>query len=160
MTILIDTREQRPLKFSGPSKRVCLSVGDYSAVFGGRHKCDTAFERKSIGDLFGTLSKGYPRFKREIDRAKAQKLQVIILIEGTMQQVANGYFHSRRRGDSVVWQLETIMERHQVAHKYFVNRRAMAKYIEDFFQYKYVEYVKEKGWMKIKRKGAGYYAKN
>ena len=71
MTIIIDNREQKPLEFSVPTKRGTLAVGDYRAEFSDGSVSQVVFERKSINDLYGTLSKGYSRFKREIEDRKS-----------------------------------------------------------------------------------------
>lgn len=76
--ILIDTREQNPLKFEG-SKIVKLSCGDYTAV--APLYADVFIERKSLPDLVSTLSSGIERFKREINRAKALNYYIIVLVE-------------------------------------------------------------------------------
>ena len=64
-TLLVDTREQRPLYFGEgvPQRRATLPTGDYSV-----EGCEglIAIERKSLGDLFGTVGQGRERFEREI----------------------------------------------------------------------------------------------
>ena len=70
MIVLIDTREQQPLefdhKFIEGIEMTKLEVGDYAVKFKDGYSPLYFFERKSIGDLFGTMGKGYKRFKREI----------------------------------------------------------------------------------------------
>lgn len=66
MVIVIDTREQRPWSFP-PDIEVeygTLRTGDYAI------KGDPGFaiERKSGDDFIGTLSSGWPRFCRELNR--------------------------------------------------------------------------------------------
>jgi len=61
ITILIDTREQFPLDFSATegvtAETGTVWPGDYT-VKGGWEK-SIAFERKSVGDLIGTMKEGY-----------------------------------------------------------------------------------------------------
>ena len=63
-TIIIDTREQRPLTFKHfPSVTACLSEGDYSILgYEGRF----TVERKSIADLVGSVTHDRARFEREL----------------------------------------------------------------------------------------------
>jgi hypothetical protein len=82
-TILVDTREQRPLEFCQPIKRVKLEVGDY-AIENPKHSPALMIERKSIGDFIGTLGKDYQRFKREIDRARQLPIYIVVLIEESL----------------------------------------------------------------------------
>lgn len=90
--ILTDTREQRPYPFDaipadvehgGGLWRVrtearALPSGDYS-LDGFAHRI--AVERKSVGDLFGTLSAGRGRFVRELERLAAFDFAAVV-IEG------------------------------------------------------------------------------
>lgn len=74
--ITIDTREQKPIKLSNYniiSEK--LDFGDYS--------CDgiLAVERKSLSDLVSTLSSGFDRFNREIERAKLANGYVVVVTE-------------------------------------------------------------------------------
>jgi hypothetical protein len=86
--IIIDTREQAPLTFAD-FKTISqkLDEGDYGLEdeeLSGK----TRIERKSVGDLYGTLSTmGYDRFVRELVRAKAKKVKMLVLVEGTFEQV-------------------------------------------------------------------------
>lgn len=143
LKILQDTREQKPLKFKFETIKTCLNIGDYGAMFSDNYQFPVVFERKGIGDLFGTLSKGYTRFKKCIDRSKEQNIQIIIAIEGTKERVLRGYANSQRNGCSIVLQLETIKERYGVEHKYFKSRIEMANYITNFYQEHYKTFQEE-----------------
>ena len=68
MTIVIDTREQQPWSFGDYAevKRGTLLAGDY-AVEG---DLGFAVERKSLNDFVGTVSSGWARFRREIEKAR------------------------------------------------------------------------------------------
>lgn len=141
LKLLQDSREQKPLKFKLETIKTCLSVGDYSALFSESYQCPISFERKNCGDLFSTLSKGYSRFKKEIERAKEKNITLIILIEGSKERILRGYSHSKRNGCSIVLQLETIRDRYRVDHIFFPSRIGMAKYIEEFFLKEYAKYL-------------------
>lgn len=135
MIILIDTREQLALEFpkAKETRKVCLNVGDYSACFYEGHQIPVVFERKSIGDLYGTLSSGYERFRREIDRAKADNIRLIIIVEGTLSKVLKGYPHSSRNAISIVYQLFTLRARHNIETVFCKDREEMSEYVTQFF---------------------------
>lgn len=86
MTIIIDTREQLPL-FKG--KRETLNVGDYTTK---KLKGKFHIERKSLSDLYGTLTKGNTRFKYELFRAAYQRITLEVYIEGTLDDFINKRF--------------------------------------------------------------------
>jgi len=80
MNIIIDTREQLPL-FHG--QRCKLDVGDYTTqlLWGVYH-----VERKSLQDLYGTMTRGNVRFHHCIFRAKIAKIKLVMVVEGTKQE--------------------------------------------------------------------------
>lgn len=137
MKLFIDTREQHPLEFNHEYItqiiRKKLDVGDYMAVTEDGYLFPFSFERKSIGDVFGTLSQGYKRFKKEIERAKTSKIFLIIIIEGTLTDVLKGYERCYRTGDEVCQQLFTIMVRHLVPFVCCKNRFEASRFITEFF---------------------------
>ena len=84
-TIIIDTREQNPLPFddlhiagvkSIPSERGTLHTGDYS-IKGLENIC--CWERKAIGDLYGTVVGDHARFKRELERMRDYKYKWLVI---------------------------------------------------------------------------------
>ena len=81
--IFIDTREQMPLIIDYPTEVKGLKFGDY-AINDPENKC--YIERKSISDFIGTMSGGYERFCREIDRSVAAEANLIVLVERPLQE--------------------------------------------------------------------------
>lgn len=78
---ICDTREQNILKL--PNMQIQkLDFGDYT-ISGS----NIFIERKSLNDLVGTLSSGYERFNREIERCISNNKQLIILIEEKYQNI-------------------------------------------------------------------------
>jgi hypothetical protein len=77
-SIVVDTREQLPLKFSGlnviSSKLEC---GDYAKSVDSK----VVVERKSLMDFYSTLSGGFERFKREISRAAENGIYIVVNTE-------------------------------------------------------------------------------
>ena len=82
-SIYIDTREQMPLVIDYPTEVKGLKFGDY-AINDPDNKC--YIERKSISDFIGTMSGGYERFCREIERSIAAEANLIVLIERPLQE--------------------------------------------------------------------------
>lgn len=141
MIIIVDSREQRPIVFKCETIRKGLKFGDYGAFFSKEYQCPVVFERKGIGDLFGTLTQGYDRFKKEIFRAKEANFKLIIAIEGTKERVLEGYKHSKRDPASIIKQLETIRNRYEVEHLFFASRIAMAQHIQSFYETEYRNFM-------------------
>jgi len=81
--IFIDSREQMPLKIDYPTETKGLKFGDY-ALNDPENKC--YIERKSIKDFIGTMSGGYERFCREIERAQSAEANLIILVERPLKE--------------------------------------------------------------------------
>ena len=81
--ILIDTREQKPLKFERETVSQKLDYGDY-AFSHPKHSCDCHIERKSLSDFISTISGGYQRFIKEIERAKEDDAYLVVLVEESL----------------------------------------------------------------------------
>lgn len=70
LAIVIDTREQTPWSFPADmatTTRAKLQAGDYALAGDDRF----AIERKTLDDFCGTVSTGWARFCRELDRMDA-----------------------------------------------------------------------------------------
>ena len=135
--IIIDTREKSCLEFTHPYITEVihqkLDVGDYGCIFEDGHDPQVYFERKSIADLYGTLGKGYKRFKNEILRSKESKSWLIIIIEGSMTKVLKGYERSQRNPDELVQQLFTLMIRHYIPFVCCTSREEMSRFIVEVY---------------------------
>jgi hypothetical protein len=81
--IFVDSREQSPLVIDYPTEIKGLKFGDY-ALNDPDNKC--YIERKSISDFIGTLSGGYERFCREIERSLAADANLVVLVERSLQE--------------------------------------------------------------------------
>jgi len=146
--ILCDTREQKPLEFHHPliTEVVVtkLPVGDYSCQFEDGHNTSVFFERKSLPDLFGSLTKGYARFKREILRAQEASQTLIIIVEGSYSKILKGTEYSMVEGLSIIRKMFTLWLRHGVQFVCCNNREEMAEYICEFYYAMGKEYVRRK----------------
>tara|TARA_B100001123_G_C15342500_1_gene1035582 strand:- start:2388 stop:3332 length:945 start_codon:yes stop_codon:yes gene_type:complete len=97
--IFIDTREQTPLKFDRDFRVRKLKFGDYT--FSDRSvSCNSYIERKSLNDFIGTISGGFDRFQREIERAESEDAYLIIVVEKKLSSALN--FNSLRELSSKI----------------------------------------------------------
>ena len=137
MIILIDSREQLPIDFSHKYiesiETMKLTVGDYAVRFKDGHIPNIRFERKSIGDLFGTLGAGYKRFKRELIRALENELKLVIIIEGNLSKILKGNIYSTLEGDTIVKKLFTLKTRYNIDFVCCKDRAEMSQYITHEF---------------------------
>lgn len=84
LKVYVDTREQLPLKFNIPSENRALKFGDY-ALNDKSLTCNCYVERKTLADFISTISvMNYDRFCREIERAKEDDAQLIVLVEESL----------------------------------------------------------------------------
>ena len=86
--IYVDSREQKPLVFERPTEVKGLKFGDY-AFSDKDATCNCYIERKSVSDLIGTLSGGYERFLREIERSVENQANLIVLVEESLSNCLN-----------------------------------------------------------------------
>jgi len=98
LTILIDTREQKPavLKLSNDgrelsSRRCLLYSGDYSVKGLERQ---VAIERKSLPDLMGCIGRDRDRFERELVRLRGIPTRAIV-VEAEWQDIEEGNYRSK-----------------------------------------------------------------
>ena len=91
------------------------------------------FERKGLGDLFGSLTQGYKRFKAEIQRAREAHVDLILLVEHSLSTVLDGYAHSQFGGDSMVKKLMTLQVRHKFPVVFCQARFEAARYVVEYF---------------------------
>lgn len=83
-SIITDTREQAPIKFKCKNVISKLDFGDYCSK---SHYKGVFIERKSLADLCGTISAGYERFKRELDRVKDLDSYLIVCVEQSIDDL-------------------------------------------------------------------------
>lgn len=108
MDIIVDTREQLPL-FKNNCIRYALLVGDYSTM---KLRHLFSIERKSLQDLYGTITAGHIRFRKEHIRALSNGIQLVVYVEGTKKdfQLKNWPGGHRRdcKGETLVKIVNTI----------------------------------------------------
>jgi ERCC4-type nuclease len=130
-TIIRDSREQKGTGWSFRASANCngmivqkLDVGDYS-IEGYQHLI--MIERKTVGDLWGTLGRhdNYKRFLREIERASAHRAKYLV-IEGTLADINKGYFYSKVSAENIHAKLISLQVKHGV-HVVFAGRQDHAR---------------------------------
>lgn len=141
--LVIDSREQKSLEpefrkeLFGEVRVEGLPFGDYwfwnEYEDGTNDTYPITFERKSFGDLFGTMTSGYERFKKEIQKARENNFTLILLIEGSMRTVGKGYEHSQFSGEAMLKKLATLRVKYDLEYHFFNDRREMARFIEEIF---------------------------
>jgi hypothetical protein len=77
--IIIDSREQKPLRFSRATETATVKEGDYALTE--PYDKQVYIERKALLDFIGTLSKDLGRFHRELQRAKKKKSYIVMVVE-------------------------------------------------------------------------------
>lgn len=101
MEILIDTREQTPLKFKN-SKPHKLDFGDYTAS--GQYYNKTYVDRKSETDFKSTMTVGFDRFKKELNRAKEFDSFLYIVTESSIDKIMNNNKYGPHKSNlTFVW---------------------------------------------------------
>jgi len=137
LKILIDSREKNPLTFNHPKITTAitckLDVGDYTAMFEDNIMSGVYFERKAIGDLWGSLTKDYNRIKKEIERARAVEVTLIIIVEGNLSKIFKGYRHSKIQGVSIIKTLFSVWCRYGILPVFVKDREEMSEYIIHYF---------------------------
>ena len=91
-TIIVDSREQSPLPITFPTVTSGLPTGDYSAV---GMETDFTIERKSLSDLYGSLTSGRERFTRELQRMRGYAFARLLIV-GSVHEIEQGA--ARHRG--------------------------------------------------------------
>lgn len=134
LTTVIDSREQVPIHLSNEFPIIVqkLEYGDIALL----HNLKISIERKSLNDLCGTISKGYDRFVKEIERAKKDGGYLIICIEENFNDFNSIQFlpHTKHIKASVEFlskRIRDILTRFSCVQFVFCNGRIhMAKVIE------------------------------
>ena len=113
MKIITDTREQLPL-FDEEFR--ALNVGDYTTL-----KLLDKFhiERKSLLDLYQTLTSGNNRFKYELFRAAYRRTKLVVYVEGSFEDFINKRFPKGSERKFSKDGLETLVKTFQ--KKYFLE---------------------------------------
>ena len=137
MIVLSDSNEQLPLEFDHPYitevRKIKLKTADYQALYTNGEISSYVVERKSISDLFGTLTGGMVRFKKEIQRSIEDKQIFVLAIEGTFQDILSGHNYSAKKGNQIIKTIFTLWRKYGVHFVFCSSRTEMAEFITHLF---------------------------
>ncbi len=92
--IAIDTREQKPFELNN-GIIMKLDIGDYTAL--GEDYSNTYIDRKSTTDFIGTITTGFSRFQKELERAVILNAFIFILVESTISDLKQYNKHTAHK---------------------------------------------------------------
>lgn len=127
LTVVIDSREQRPLTF-GPEVTTTtgtLTAGDYSLSGFEEH---AAIERKELSDLLNCIGAERERFKRELMRLRSYSCKAVV-IEADLKTIMAGNYRSKVHPSSVLGSLASWMTRYKVPFVFAGDRTGAAAVI-------------------------------
>lgn len=142
-TVLRDSREKAGAGWKFRASANCtgmitrkLETGDYSLA---DYEDVIMIERKTIGDLWGSLTHGRERFMREMDRAKEYPARFLI-IEGTVKDIMNGFRYSKVSPDFIFASLISLQIKYGIHVIYTHKQTSVAqtyvrKLLSKLFQY-------------------------
>lgn len=96
--IVVDTREQKPFKFSIPTVKRGLASGDYSIV---GYENDITVERKSLPDLVRCCGRDRQRFMEQCRRLTHIKHSVLV-VEAGWAEIEAGQWRSNLSSECVI----------------------------------------------------------
>lgn len=149
-TLKVDSREQKPLWETSDSTSTFnvvvegMPVGDYWFTWPNGEEMPVCFERKSIPDLFQTLTRNIDRFKREIEKANDFGLKIILIIEGSVNDVLAGIPQSSVKGESILKTIFTLWVKYDLMPVFCNNRQDMKRFIWETFSAISRNYTSEK----------------
>lgn len=108
-TVLIDTREQLPLRITAyPTQEATLPVGDYGIEgFSDWGNPQFIAERKSLSDLIGSLTFERERFMRECQKLRQFRFAALI-IEAERRSIEAGLYRSEATPASILGSLAAL----------------------------------------------------
>lgn len=155
ITILVDTREhpgaafnKRVASFGYPWRRQKLDQGDYSYTYNDLAGMEVSMDKKliierkmSLNELSNNFGRERARFEREFERAKAEKTQIHLLIEGdTWEDAYKGTYgndarhRSRYNPAAMVASLLAWEQRYDMRVKFCLKERT-GEIIRDICKY-------------------------
>lgn len=128
LTIIVDTREQRPLEFkSAKTIPGTLHEGDYSLE---GYEKKVSIERKSLSDLLGSLGRNRDRFFQEVLRLEPYQFSAIV-IESDLATIKKGnWVYADIHPNSVIGTLQAISVRYGIPVFFCGNHTLTAGYVE------------------------------
>ena len=134
LRVSVDTREKVPLEFKRfdvEIVREALKLGDYGAatLTNGEQLAmiPVFFQRKGLPDLFGTLTneKRHSLLRDQCLMAIEVRAKLILAIEGTDEDVLNGFAYSDVPGTTVMKAITTMWFRYDLIPMLCASRDVM-----------------------------------
>jgi len=114
--VLVDTREQKPLKFP-KSQILKLDFGDYT--LGGKDFSNTFVDRKSSGDFLSTFGGQVDRFRKEMKRCVELDSYMYIVVEKSIKAIEKeAVFTKGRRMPKLSWVFSNMIS---IQHEFAEN---------------------------------------
>lgn len=136
-TIIIDTREQTPLRFDHlPYEVGTLATGDYSIKGMEPEFC---IERKSVADLVQSVTFERDRFERELIRIRGYSFRRLLIV-GSLAQIEAHEYQSRTEPKAVIASVTAFEIRYGLPVCFIHAPTAAAVQIERWAHY----FVREK----------------
>lgn len=157
MVLAVDTREQpterleQRLKVADlPSRRMKLSVGDYSCLYtcdGEEHdfSAHVAIERKmNLDELAMCFGSERPRFEREFERAYAAGTRIYLIVEnGSWEHLYNHKYRSKLPPKALLASINAFRARYGMQID-FCKAETTGKLIRDILHYELREWLLNK----------------
>lgn len=118
--MVVDSREQRPWSLPYPTVTKGLPAGDYSIV---GLETEVAIERKSLGDMVGTVIHDWLRFRKELNRLSGYTLAAVV-VEATIEDVIAHRYESDANPESVLGRANAIFVDHGIPVLWWGSRAA------------------------------------
>ena len=125
--VIIDTREQTPLRFTHLQSRIgTLTSGDYSAA-GLEHFA--AIERKSAADLVASVTRERDRFERELHRLRGFSFARVI-VTASRESIERGEYRSAASPKAILASCDTFEVRYGVPFVFVPDEITAAALVE------------------------------
>lgn len=129
----VDTREISPIKLDS-FEIIKLDEGDYCAQ---NNPQNIFIDKKDFNDATGTLSKGYERFEREIQRAALNNKYLIMMIEAEFSDFSGiqykKWVHSKASADFLFHRIRELIKFSNFQIVFVKNRENSKKFIEKVY---------------------------
>ncbi len=134
IVVVVDSREQNPLRFTLPTERGTLVTGDYSIRGLERY---ISIERKSVDDLVACLKNGQRvQFEKELSRGKGLDYFALV-VETDLAGLAGGRYRSEMIPKAVIQSLMAFSIRYKLPIFFCADRKCAAEVVESLLE-KYV----------------------
>ncbi len=138
LEIICDTREQNLLSF----KNIQVAKLDYGDYYCHNGNNPVSIERKSLIDLVGTISQGYERFKKEIERCRKDNNYMVVVIEEKYNNLLSFSYlphmkKVRAKETFILHRIRDLIQEHPYVQFLCVDgRKESARIIEKIFNIK------------------------